>query len=269
MPELPEVITIRDDLRKEVVGKKITGVKVSPGYKFVGKELIGEKIVEITNIAKLLLLKLSNGKYIATHLNMSGVLLFNTTDSWIRLTLELETGDKFHFSDTRMFGYFQIWTPKQVDEYRSRYGKTMIESDISKEEFAELIGKYKKPIKLVLLDQKIVSGIGNIYANDALYMSKIHPKRKANELSTEELYALFENLQVILNEGVEHRGSTIDRYRDLYGKPGSHQNHFRIYGKKGQKCPVCGNEFTYERVQDRPTYFCENCQPLDTRPRLL
>lgn len=271
MPELPEVITIRNDLRKEVLGKKITDIEAVGGYELNPefKKLIGQTVEEVTNVAKLLLLRLSSGDYLAVHLNISGVLLWNTTDAWVRATIEFEKKGKLHYSDTRMFGTFQIWSQIQLNEYKMYSGKTMIESDISREEFAEILRKRKKPIKLVLLDRKIIGGIGNIYANDALYMSKIHPMRKASELSNEEFHRLFDNLQTILNEGVAHRGSTIDRYRDLYGKPGSHQNYFRIYGKKGQNCPNCGGKIVYEKIQGRPTYYCPNCQPLDTRPRLL
>ena len=269
MPELPEIITIRNDLRKEVLGKKIVVVKTSGGWKFEEAGVVGHKIEEITNIAKLLLFRLSSGKYIAAHLNISGVLLFNTTDPWVRVTLELENGDKLYYSDTRMFGVFEVWPAEKVNEYKLYSGKTIIESDLSKEEFGGLIKKQKRPIKQVLLDRKVIGGIGNIYADDALYMSRIHPKRKAADLSDKELETLFDNLQLILNEGIAHRGSTIDRYRDLYGKPGTQQNYFRIYGKKGQKCPNCQNPIIYEKMQGRPTYYCETCQPPDTRPRLL
>ena len=273
MPELPEVITIRNDLRKEVLGKRIKSVKKAKGYNFdsnVLKTLVGQEITEVTNVAKLLLLGISSGNYIAVHLNMTGLLLFNAEDPYIKITLELDSGDKLHYSSVRMFGFFDVWPVSKANEYKNYSGQTALESNLTKEDFAEKIGSRKKPIKTALLDQKIISGIGNIYANDALFMAKIHPKRNASILSQEELFALFEALQVILNEGIEHRGSTIDRYRDLYGKPGWHQDFFRVYGKRGgQPCPNCKNPLTYEKMQGRPTFYCEICQPIDTRPKLL
>ncbi|MBI2414842.1 bifunctional DNA-formamidopyrimidine glycosylase/DNA-(apurinic or apyrimidinic site) lyase [candidate division WWE3 bacterium] len=275
MPELPEVITIRNDLRASVLGKKVVNIKkvdtykLKPSPKHFGDLVLGSTFDEISNIAKLLLLKMSSGHYIATHLNMSGLLLYNTEDLHTKITLEMDTGDKLNYSETRMFGYFEVWSPEEVERYRRKQGKTPLDNNITSDEFVEKIKMRKSPIKTVLLDQGIISGIGNIYANDALFLSGINPKTKANDISKEGLEAIFKNVVLILTEGILHRGSTIDRYRDLFGKPGIHQNFFRIYGKKDGKCLNCGNHVTYEKMQGRPTFYCENCQPLNNQIKLI
>lgn len=275
MPELPEVLTIKKDLKKEILGKKVVSVKKEKNYKpahstdLFSKYVVGHLVEDVDNIAKLLLIKLSSGKYIASHLNMSGILLYNTTDPYIKMSLEFDTGDMLYYSSVRMFGYFEVWDNIKLNEYKKRYGKTALDQDLSIEEFTKIIGSKNKPIKTVLLDQKLVSGIGNIYANDALFMSGINPYKKANLLGKEKLEELFYNIREILNEGIKNRGSSIDRYRDLYGKMGNQQNFFRIYGKREKNCNSCGNKIKFEKMQGRGTFYCDQCQPLDDRIRLL
>lgn len=266
MPELPEVLTISRDLKKEALGKKISKVKTFANYKldhskeFFDEYVVGSTIKEVSNVAKLITIKLSSEKYIATHLNMTGRLLYNTEDPYIKIRLDFDSGDYLNYSSVRMFGYFEVWDSEKLEKYKKGYAKTVIDKTLNLEEFVTALKKRNSLIKQNLLDQKLVSGIGNIYANDALYMSKINPKRKTHTISNTEYKNLFENVQKIINEGIEHRGSTIDRYADLYGKPGSHQNYFRVYGKKNTKCKECGTQITFEKVQGRGTYFCPTCQ---------
>lgn len=270
MPELPEVITIRNDLEKEIKNKTIVEILSFENYRpeavnLIKKNAVGKKIVGVSNIAKLILLHLDNGEYLATHLNMSGRLLYNTSDPYVKLALKFNTNDILHYSSIRMFGYFEHWLPVKVEEYSKRYGKVALDPTLALSDFISNLKRSNTYIKNNLLNQKFVSGIGNIYANDALHMSSIHPKRRTHSISDIEYKALFDNVKKILNEGIEHRGSTIDRYSDLYGKPGSHQNHFRIYGKRGQKCSNCGGSVTFEAIQGRGTFYCENCQPIEPK----
>ena len=276
MPELPEVITIRQDLTKEIKGKKIKNIKtfndynLNPSPHHFKNHVLGHSVEEISNIAKLLVIKLSSGKYIATHLNMSGLLLFNNSDPYVKISLEFEDGSVLNYSTVRMFGYFEVWDETKLQEYKKRYGKTAIESDITDQEFIDQITKTKTYIKNALLNQKLVSGIGNIYANDALYLSKIHPKKKTNEITNKKLIELFNNVKLLLKEGVKNRGSSIDRYRDLYGKKGSQQNYFRVYGKTDTQCIQCKKDvIKFEKLQGRGTFFCETCQNLTGQQKLF
>jgi len=230
---------------------------------------VGSTVKDVSNVAKLITIKLSSEKYIATHLNMTGRLLYNTEDPYIKIRLDFDSGDYLNYSSVRMFGYFEVWDKEKLEKYKGGYAKTAIDKDLTLEDFIQGLKKRNSLIKQNLLDQKLVSGIGNIYANDALYMSKINPKRKTHTISNSEYKSLFENVQKIINEGIEHRGSTIDRYADLYGKPGSHQNYFRIYGKKNHKCKDCGTQITFEKVQGRGTFYCPTCQKENITPSLF
>ena len=269
MPELPEVLTISRDFKKEIKDKEITAVNTLRDYKLLNEDLfnryvVGSVVEDVVNVAKLITIPLSSGYYIATHLNMTGRLLWNKDDGYSRVVLTFDGGDKLHFSSVRLFEYFEVWDQNKINSYKEKYGKEILDSSLKLSEFISAMKKSNTYIKNNLLNQKLVSGIGNIYANDGLYMSKIHPKRKSHSISDEEFSKLLENLKIIIKEGLAHRGSTIDRYTDLYGNPGSHQDYFRVYGKKGEKCVVCGNPISFEKIQGRGTYFCSTCQSLES-----
>ena len=263
MPELPEVITIRNDLKKEILGKKIAEVwaQDKAKEKEFSPVVIGAKIVGVDNHAKLLTLKLSSQQHIVIHLNMTGVLLFNSTDPYVRVSLKFDDSSTLNFSDTRMFGFFKLWSEQELKAYVSRYGKSALDESLDDIKFADTMKKTNTSIKNALLDQKLISGIGNIYANDALYLSGINPKRKTREIKSEEYAKLFKNLREVLLEGIKNRGSSIDRYKDIYGRQGIQQNFFRVYGKAGKKCDKCGTKIVFEKVQGRGTFYCPTCQP--------
>ncbi|MBP7859684.1 bifunctional DNA-formamidopyrimidine glycosylase/DNA-(apurinic or apyrimidinic site) lyase [Patescibacteria group bacterium] len=274
MPELPEVITIKKDLEKEVIGKKISKLinknwNFKTDFNYFVSQLEGSTIQKVDNVAKLLLLNLENKSHIAIHLNMSGRLLYNTTDDFEKVRILFSDNSFLSFSSVRRFEYFELWNDKDLEIYKKKYGKTIIDSTLSFEEFLETQKKQNKPIKTNLLNQKLISGIGNIYAIDALYESGINPYRKSQEVTSLEYKKLFENLQKLINEGILHRGSTIDRYVDLYGKAGTHQNHFRVYGKKNNKCKDCNTQIIFEKFQGRGTYYCPTCQKKDIGIKLF
>lgn len=198
---------------------------------------------------------------------MSGRLLYNNKDPYVKITLGLDNGDTLNYSSVRMFGYFEVWSEQELNIYKTRYAKTILDETFSPEDFIKAIKRKNTHIKDALLDQKLVSGIGNIYANDALFMSKIHPQTKPSSLNDSQLKLLYENLKEIINEGLLHRGSTIDRYCDIYGKPGTHQNHFRVY--KRQSCINCSSPIEIIKLNGRGTFFCAMCQPKDNQVRLL
>lgn len=269
MPELPEIMIIRNDLRKVLPGKKVVKIDTfhdyplnplkSHFYDFV----LGNTFTDVLNIAKLLVLKTSSNYYIAAHLKMSGNILYNSTDKYIKISLTLDDGNKLHYSTVRKLGYFEVWDQMKLDTYAEKVGKAALESNLEPQEFVSLIQKKKTSIRNALLDQSTVSGIGNIYANEALYLSNIHPKAVAMTLNPSQLSKLFHNIKYVLNEGLKNRGISIDRYKDIYGSSGTHQDHFLVYGNKGKRCTQCNaSEIEYEKVQNRGIYYCPTCQVL-------
>ncbi len=266
MPELPEVITITKDLEKELKNKKIYKIysyskyPLKPNKKIFCKATLNSKVTKVGNIAKLIYIKLSSNYFIATHLNMTGRLLYNTKDKYIKIGLEFKTGDILYYSTVRMFGYFEVWDKNKITKYKKKYGPTPLNKKLSLEVFTKKIKSTNTYIKNALLNQKLISGIGNIYANDALFLSSINPKKKTGDLSDEEYKRLFKNIKIVLKEGLKHRGSTIDRFTDIYGKSGKHQNFFKIYGKKHQKCPKCTTLIKFEKLGGRGTFYCPKCQ---------
>ncbi len=265
MPELPEILTIKKDLQQELVGKTIAKVFVANNLALVptknefAKGVVNTTIKSVENVGKLVVINLSNKKHIAIHLAMTGRILYNVKDPYIKLTLEFNSKDTLSYSSVRMFGYVKLWDNKELSTYKNKIGPEIL-NNLSAEKFVEIVSSKKSPIKNVLLDQKVISGIGNIYANDALYLSKINPKIKANNIPGNKLKTLYKNLVKVINEGIEHRGSSIDRYTDIYGKKGWHQDHFYAYKKVGQKCGRCKTPIVFEKIAQRGSFYCPNCQ---------
>ncbi len=267
MPELPEVIVIRNGLRNEVAGKKILSYKVfndhplNPSKSHFDNYTVGATINDVLNISKLIVLKLSSGYYICVHLKMTGNLLFNNSDKYTKIAFELSGGDLLNYSTIRKLGFLEVWDQEKLDNYAQRFGKTVLESNLEAPEFINLAKGRHKSIRNVLLDQSIMSGVGNIYANEALFLSKINPKTMTNTLTEPQLGGLFKNLQIVLKDGVNHGGSSIDRYKDIYGVPGTQQNHFLVYQNKGNTCTQCHTGvILHENFQGRGIYYCPTCQ---------
>ncbi|MDP2720984.1 MAG: bifunctional DNA-formamidopyrimidine glycosylase/DNA-(apurinic or apyrimidinic site) lyase [bacterium] len=270
MPELPEVETIKNDLLKKVVGSQITSVSyTSEGQKLISKAgqdltdlLPGNKIKSIERKAKYLVLELSGGKKLIFHLKLTGRILVrngsNPNDEFVRLVLALNDGREIRFADRNGFGEVKlIGAGEEVDQ---DLGPDPFE--VSVQQFNLLINQTgKETIKETLLDQKTISGVGNIYADEALYLAGINPFRSPRALSTNETAKLLDSIKQVLNEGIKHRGTTIDSYRDTDGRPGTHQFHLLVYGKAGKPCKKCATRIEYTEIKGRRTHFCPNCQP--------
>lgn len=275
MPELPEITTIKLDLQKEILNKKVVDIvrhknfPLKPSKKEFQKEIIGHKVIKINNIGKLLLIKMSSKKYISIHLGMTGLLLFNKKDPYVKLSFKFGNESELSYSTIRQLGFLEIWTRDEVESYRENKGKSILDKTLTEEEFVKLFKDRRGNIKNALLNQKIISGIGNIYANDALYLTGINPKLNARKIPKTKLGKLFNNLKDLLKEGIKNRGSSIDRYRDIYGKKGTQQNYFRVYGKEGKSCKTCGTIIEKIEISGRSTFYCKKCQPENFQKRLL
>lgn len=279
MPELPEVYTITKDLNKYVKGFTIRECEITEGYIAVPSNeafcnfVKDTSIVEIERVAKNILIHLSNKKTIHIHLAMTGRLLLDTfkkETNWTRIVLTLEKGgnEKYlRFEDMRMFGKAAILSPQQVAELKGRHGPEPFDKDLTLDRFIEILRSKRTSIKNALLNQKLVSGLGNIYATDALFIAKIHPETPTLEITKEKALDLLNAIREVLKEAIKNRGSSIDTYVDLLGRKGKQQGNFRIYSKKF--CPVCNSKLEVVKIGGRSTVFCSKCQTKIEQPNLL
>jgi len=270
MPELPETETVARVLRSNIVGhtvqnvKIIKGYKISPTNKTFAKSVINKKVVGVQRVAKNIIIKFENNVYVQTHLAMTGRLLLkksgDQTSKWLKWVFVFENSTRLEFHDMRAFGKTAVLTKKEFDDLTNKYGPEPLDNKINAKAFLKQLLTKKTSIKNALMDQKIISGLGNIYATDALFMAQINPKTKTDKLSLEQATDLLKSSREILNEGIKNRGATLPdkMYVDPLGKSGKQQKHFRIYQKK--ECPICKHKVKYEKINGRGTYFCPSCQ---------
>lgn len=283
MPELPEVETIRKDLEKELAGKTVLDLTASspkvlkPSLKVVLKAIKGKKIESFERKGKLLIMRLSGGGTLGIHLRLTGRLLIRNEgdpeDEYQRAVIKLSGGRELRYADLRLFGYIKLFkNEKEVEETLAKIGPEPLSKELDSEKFYKIIQRTSRPIKIVLLDQKLISGVGNIYANEALFEAGIHPKTKANELTREQAAKLYEAIEKVLKEGLELRGATIadEMYRDAYGQRGGYEQKVRVYQQAGKPCPKCGTGIKYLKVGQRGTFVCPKCQKkhADQKPLL-
>jgi formamidopyrimidine-DNA glycosylase len=268
MPELPEVITVTKDLRKEILGETLIKFDITNPFRKITltQQIHNKRIKDIFNLGKQIIIELenphnpsTNDYYLSIHLGMTGQLLLNKTDKYEKVILYFSNDKTVYFSDIRKFGHLKVLSREQVNKHKSNLGINILET-FDEQKLIKRLQKRKIPVKNALLDQKLISGAGNIYATDALFLSKINPNKPTSAVTESQYQTLFKNLQLLLNEGIEHRGSSMNRYLDLYGEKGSHQEHFRVYKKRNQLCPQCSNPLVFEKLNGRGSYYCANCQ---------
>ena len=281
MPELPEVETIVRELDRVLPGKKITTVSVLRAKSFIGdeKELVGKTIGSVERRSKMTVVGFSHyPKKLVIHLKMTGQLIYlsgthrvvggHPTPDWVnelpskstRIVMELDNGAKLFFNDLRVFGWMKIIQNSEFRIQESRMPPDVTSEEFTVEYFAKVLGKSGRPIKLVLMDQAKFGGVGNIYANDALYLARISPKRKAKEITEKEEGELYEAVKKVINLGIKYGGASVDKYVDAAGMGGKYQEHFLIYGRNGQKCTRDGDVIKKIKLGGRGTYYCPGCQ---------
>ncbi|HTY12912.1 MAG TPA: bifunctional DNA-formamidopyrimidine glycosylase/DNA-(apurinic or apyrimidinic site) lyase [Candidatus Omnitrophota bacterium] len=262
MPELPEVETVRRDVLPKVRGRTVRRVELADrrilkGYsapKFI-KGLTGQKIIDLERRAKYLLFKLASGKYFVVHLGMTGRLLF-APDKYVKAIFTLSDGKKLYYSDLRLFGRLKLF-----DRYPElKLGPEPLGNEFTPELFKSMLAKRKGPIRSVLLDQKMLAGLGNIYVLESLFAAGIRPDRKANSLKTDEVKKLHSEIRKVLIKSLGLRGTSFNWYVDAKGKKGSFQLNLMVYGRKGEPCPVCGTPIKRTNIGQRGTYYCPRCQ---------
>lgn len=285
MPELPEVETIRRGLEKKIVGKTISKIEVIEPREVQGntKEAIGQNVLNVWRKAKMLGVNLTGNTTLLFHLKMTGQLIYigvkkddriigghptsdmqgDLPNKSTRVIFEFDDKSKLYFNDQRKFGWVKIIPTDKVEELPSlkTLGPEPLEKGFSWEVLKKNALKHKSmPIKVVLMDQTVVSGIGNIYASEALFDARIDPRRKVSTLSDEEFKKLVEGIKKSLEISIKQGGSTIAHFRDAEGKKGYFLDYANVYGKEGQKCNGCSSKVEKITQAGRGTYYCPSCQ---------
>lgn len=273
MPELPEVHTIVADLALNIKDCLINQVEIDSGYKvtpnneFFSQSLKGTTVEKVGRIGKNIVIKLSSGKFLLFHLAMTGRLLLRNLSTpkephqRVQLKLQKQTENRLlRFCDVRMFGKAGIYSREELKILKQKYGPDISTDSITADTFHNRLKSKRTIIKTALLEQSIIAGLGNIYVTDSLWMAGIHPEKKTSELTQVQVANLLKSAKEIIAEGILHRGSTLpdEAYVDIFGKAGTHQNFFRIYGKRN--CPTCKSKVEFKKIAGRGTYFCPVCQ---------
>lgn len=288
MPELPEVETVRRGLYKLIVGRTIKAVEHDWAKSFPNSPadtkqfLIGAKVTDVRRRAKVLLIDLSSKYTLVTHLKMTGQMVFrgdkvfgagHPSDSLIgklpdkstRVTISFKDSSRLFFNDQRKFGWMRLIPTVEVPEidFMKKVGPEPLSDEFTTKVFITRVRKRPNTtIKAALLDQTVLAGVGNIYADESLWGAKIHPNIRVYDVSDAKLKKLREELRFVLNLAIEKGGSTDRNYVNAEGKRGSYIDFARVFRREGQACSRCGSEVIKTRVAGRGTHVCPKCQKL-------
>ncbi len=278
MPELPEVETLKRDLDREVVGKRIKSVEVGgmrsirrhPNKKHFVAKLEGRKITAVERKGKYLLLKLDGGDVLVVHLGMSGQLLRakgakEPSDKHTHVVFTFTQGGQLRFVDPRTFGELFVTTPDELEAQvpeLAHLGFDPVDDMMSWTRFGELLTVRKAKLKVLLMDQRFVAGIGNIYSDEILFAAGLRYDRSSDSLSSQEVRRLYRAMVETLQEAIKHRGSSLadQQYRDLFGEPGDFQALHKVYDREGQACRRCRSTIVRVKVNGRSSFLCPQCQ---------
>lgn len=272
MPEMPEVEQVRKTLTPHIKGKTITNVEVflnrliqHPSPNEFIKGLIGKTILDVGRKGKYLVLKTAENQKLIVHLRMTGALIAQsanvTEPKYAKIKFTLTDNTIMWFTDIRTFGTLYLVTDNDayIDGYET-LGPEPLSPDFNVEYLAPLVAKSRKPIKTFILDQKIIAGLGNIYADECLALSKIMPMRLANTLNQDELVKLCEAINAVIAQGIKNRGTTFRDYKDGEGNKGDNQNHLLVYSRAGKPCKKCGTILVQTKIGGRGSVYCPICQ---------
>ncbi len=272
MPELPEVETIVRNLRPALVGRKCVRVNVGPlplrqrWSRSWNASIVGRRIREVRRRGKWIVVALDDDRYLVIHLGMTGqlsvVLRKHPLADHTHLTVDLDGGSRqLRFRDVRRFGSASLFgASRQLDRFfhRARLGPEPFDLDASY--WRERLSGTKRFLKAVLLDQRVLAGVGNIYADESLFEARLHPGRRGRDVRPAEAEALRRAIVKVLRRAIDRNGSTIRDYVDGTGRKGGYQEEFRVYGRAGQPCRRCGTLIRQVRMAGRSTHFCPSCQ---------
>jgi formamidopyrimidine-DNA glycosylase len=276
MPELPEVETVRARLEPKLVGRRLDNVEifdprltrpVDPAE--VAAELVGEQVAAVERRGKYLVVQFESGRVLLIHLRMTGQLLHANgasragTDPHRRAVVRLDDGSDVIYRDVRRFGTWLLVEPGELEQYLGmRVGREPLARTFSANRLAETLASRRAPIKAVLLDQRRLAGVGNIYADEALWRARVHPLQPARDLRPDEVAALHRGVRAALRAGIARQGATLSDYRTPEGASGRMQEEFKVYGRVGEPCERCGTPIEKIRAAGRGTWYCPGCQQL-------
>ncbi|MHB8086529.1 MAG: DNA-formamidopyrimidine glycosylase [Dehalococcoidia bacterium] len=270
MPELPEVETIKNSLAPYVVGRTFTKVKIDdirPLQNLKAGEfrrrLTGKTILSLKRRGKYIIFGLSGGENLIVHLRMTGALLWNPEceEPFARIEFSFDGGGRLLYTDVRRFG--TMWMVSKVSSITGKLGIEPLSNGFTQEYLAAILDSRPTPIKSLLLNQERIAGIGNMYADEALYYARIHPLRPGNSLDASEIKHLHSGIQSVLKKGIKNKGASIRNYRCPDGQAGTAHEEFAVAHREGQPCTRCGGKVARMVVGQRGTYYCPRCQPLN------
>lgn len=288
MPELPEVETVVRGLNRLILKKKIAQVKYDWPKSFPNLEkdvndfMIGAEISKVQRRGKAIIIELNNGWVLVTHLRMTGQMVYRGEENWgaghpnddflndlpnksTRVEIDFKDQTKLFFNDQRKFGYMKLLPEPEIEElsFFQKLGPEPLEDNFTVEIFKErLLKKKNSLIKPTILDQSVIAGVGNIYADEALWRAKIHPETRIKDFLNVDFKNLHESIRFVMNKSIEKGGSTDRNYVNADGSRGNYLEYAAVYHKNGQPCKRCGTEISKIRVGGRGTHFCENCQKI-------
>ncbi len=278
MPELPEVETVRISLHDQLLGRHISGVHVHEFTGVIGSDDPSTFATRITNRlvtntrrrGKYILIDLDDDSLLVVHLRMTGnLVLVSRQEPRLRfehLAIVLDDGMSLRFSDQRKFGRVIHLLPQEANSIDEKVGPEPLAPQFTAEAFGKILLRRSGPIKSILLNQQVIAGIGNIYADEALFQAKIHPLTPANRLNSDQIRILHRSIRGVLREGLLNRGTSISHFRDGAGQEGANQYNLKVYGKgrSGEPCPRCGTPLSFIVIGGRSSHYCSNCQALPT-----
>jgi formamidopyrimidine-DNA glycosylase len=273
MPELPEVETVRLGLEPNLVGRTFERVEIAdarltrplePGE--VAAELEGERVSAVDRRGKYLIVRFDSGLVLLVHLRMTGSFSHRRNgdsmeDPHARAVVRLDDGSDVTYRDVRRFGTWLVLREDELEPYlATRLGREPLERAFSAKALAARLAGRRAPVKAALLDQRTLAGVGNIYADEALWRAKVDPRRPARDLRVDEVKALHRGIRQALQAGIRRQGATLRDYRRPDGSSGGMQAEFKVYGRDGEPCPRCGAPLEKTRIAGRGTWFCGVCQ---------
>ncbi len=273
MPELPEVESVRRQLAPLLEGRRFEHVEITDARLTrphdpvdVARRLEGERVAMLDRRGKYLIVRFESGRALLIHLRMTGSLRHAPAgtlpdDPYRRAVVNLDDGSDVAYRDIRRFGTWELLEAGEEATYlKTRLGGEPLEPAFRAANLAKRLANRRAPVKAAILDQRTVAGVGNIYADEALWHARIHPLREARSLSTAEVRALHRGIRKALERGIARQGSTLRDYRLPDGSSGRMQHEFEVYGREGEPCNRCGTPIEKIRVAGRGTWYCPTCQ---------
>ncbi len=278
--ELAEVEVMRRDLEKDVLGRKIARAEVRPQRnamrivrrhgkrKEFADRLAGRKFAKVERRGKYIFLHLDNGDILVVHFGMSGQFLRGNKRQPLpphtHVVIDFQQGGDLRYVDPRTFGEMFVVTPDELGKVKELQHIAIDPLDhvFTWQAFAGALAQRASKMKPLLMDQKFISGLGNIYSDEVLFAAGLRLDRMSDTLSSQEVRRLYRALQEVLQEAIRHRGTTLDdeAYKDLFGKPGEYQNELKVYGRLGLPCRRCRTPIEAVKISGRNAYFCPQCQ---------